>query len=67
MGQSLCSVMLPEEINVLCMLANGARLSVPDVAEILDCAECDVPERMSRLSLLTGVQLEMPLPVVGHA
>lgn len=67
MGQSLGSVMSREEVTVLCMLANGERLSIPDVAEALGCAEGDVPNRMSRLSLLTGVQLEVRLPVWGNA
>lgn len=67
MGQSLGSVMSSEEVNVLCMLANGARLSVDDVADILGCASDEVAHRMSRLSVLTGVQLETQVPFWGHA
>lgn len=66
MGQSLYSVMSREEINVLCMLANGARLTEDDVAEVLGCDEGDVRERMNRLMLLTGFSFVVPLEW-GHA
>lgn len=67
MGQSLGSVMSREEVDVLCMLAKGARLSIEDVAEALGCDADDVPVRMNRLSSLTGVQLEVQVPVWGNA
>lgn len=67
MGQSLSSVMTPEEINVLCMLANGARLSPGEVADVLGCSEEDVAGRMSRLSSLIGYQLWTHYPAWGCA
>ncbi len=60
MGQSIGSVIKPEELRVLQMLACGRTLTVDEIAEHLGCDECDVRERMTMLSTLTGMQFTVP-------
>lgn len=66
MGQSVASVIKPEELHVLLLLRSGRVLSADEVAEHLDCDEFVALERMVFLSALTGLQIEMPAQW-GHA
>lgn len=66
MGQSIVSVIKPEELHVLHMLACGRTLTVDELTGFLDCDEAAVRDRMAYLSMLTGCEFTVPVEW-GHA
>lgn len=66
MGQSIVSLIKPEELRVLQLLAAGRSLTVDELTEYLDCDEDEVRDRMAHLAMLTGVQFTVPANW-GHA
>lgn len=67
MGQTIKSVLTPQDMQAISMLHCGVPVTFTELAAVYDCDVWQVSERVNRIAILCDLSLTYQPNFVGHA